>query len=149
MKVILTENIPKVGKKYEIKKVAAGFGRNFLIPKGLAHLATVKEVNRIEQEKNMYEGKIKKLHKEFLIKIEKAKKTKISISAKSNEEGHLYAGLGVEDIIAVIKKEHDIELESAWIVLERPIKEIGIHNIKIKKNPFTDDNKLAKEFIDM
>ena len=149
MEVILTANVAKVGKKYDIKKVASGFGRNFLIPKGLAKLATPEEVAKLEAEKAQYQKVLMKKHQDLLDKFTKVKDKALEIKAKASEEGHLYAGLTASDIAVAFQEKEGVEMDPTWIILEKPIKSVGSRVVKIKSNPFKQEAKDKEEFVEL
>ncbi|MFA5128380.1 MAG: 50S ribosomal protein L9 [Patescibacteria group bacterium] len=131
MKVILLKNVDKVGKVGETKEVAEGYGRNFLIPRGLARLATVGFVAKVEAQKKAAaekavneEKKIKKIAKELL-------GAEIKIAAKVGEGGKLYGSVGIEEVAVELKKK-GFEIEKNQIKMEKPIKDVGGHEIMIK-----------------
>lgn len=126
MKIILLKDVLKIGKKYETKEVADGFAVNSLIPQRLAIPATPEAVKRIAVEIAREQGE-KKVQEELLIKSLKAVDgTTITYTGKTNAKGHLFAGLHAKEIADLVgfKPEH--------IVLEKPLKEVGNHSIKIK-----------------
>lgn len=131
MKVILLKNVDKLGRSGEIKEVAEGYGRNFLIVRGLARLATAGAVSEVETrakaavEKAAHEQKkIKKLAKEL-------SGVEIKIAAKVGEGGKLYGSVGVEEIAIELKRK-DFEVDEDQIKLDKPIKDVGGHEIVVK-----------------
>lgn len=131
MKVILLKNVDKVGKAGETKEVAEGYGRNFLIPRGLARLATVGFVAKVEAQKKAAaekalneEKKIKKIAKELL-------GVEIKIAAKVGEGGKLYGSVGIEEVAVELKKK-GFEIEKNQIKMKKPIKDVGGHEIVVK-----------------
>ena len=132
MKIILLKDIPKLGKKYEVKNASDGHAVNFLIPRGLAISATPENLRRFETEKAKYDGE-KKVHEALLADNLKAlEDTVLTISGKANEKGHLFAGLHQAEIAAELAKQTRIQLDPSFIQLDHPIKEIGEHMIEVK-----------------
>lgn len=132
MKVILLQDVPKVGHKYDVKNVADGFARNVLLPNKKAVIATPAEINRIEKikaDKNQSEA----YKREGLEKLVKELNTQgLTITAKSNEEGQLFAALPVGEIVKVINQNGSVSVTDKEIVIGQPIKKVGEHTIKIK-----------------
>ncbi|MFH2136309.1 MAG: 50S ribosomal protein L9 [Patescibacteria group bacterium] len=131
MKIIFLKNVDKVGRMGETKEVAEGYARNFLIPKGLARLATVGVVSAIEAktkaaaEKVIHEGKrMKKMVKEL-------SGVEIKIAAKVGEGGKLYGSVGVEDVVRELKRK-GFEVDPGQLKLDKPIKDVGGHEIMVK-----------------
>jgi large subunit ribosomal protein L9 len=130
VKVIFLENINehKVG---DIKSIPDGYARNFLIPKGIAKLATDAEVKNIESQ-------IKKLQSEEAKKVTEAEKvaekmsqTKLTLSEEVNEDGHLYGAVTAKEISEHLKTKK-FEIDPSEIVIEEPIKELGEYEITVK-----------------
>lgn len=132
MKIILLKDVPKVGRKYELKEISDGYALNLLIPKGLAIAATKDAIKRIDLEKSRDEGE-KKVHQELLFKnLEELSGATIVMTEKANEKGHLFAGVHKLEIIPAIQKQTRIQIDPEHIVLDKPIKEIGIHQVEVK-----------------
>lgn len=132
MKVILLHDTPNIGRKYDIKNVSDGYARNFLFPKKLAQIATTQNIQAIEKQKKQYEQE-KEIQKDILEKnIEALEGLEISITEKTNEKGHLFAGIRKEEISKILKEQKHLDIPAEIIELEKPIKEIGEHKIKVK-----------------
>lgn len=132
MKVILLKDIPKVGKKFEIKDISDGHVTNFLLPKGLVSIATANAVAKIKAQKDKEDGE-RKIQADLLVKsMETLKNSKVTISGKANEKGHLFAGISKEMLIEEISKQIKLNLEPEFVVLEKPIKEVGEHKVTIQ-----------------
>ncbi|MBI2436255.1 MAG: 50S ribosomal protein L9 [Candidatus Magasanikbacteria bacterium] len=132
MKIILTKDVPGTGKKGQVLEVADGFARNFLIKKGLAEVATKDAVSKLEQQST----KLKKIAEEELQENQKLAHTldgaEIEISAKVNDEGTLYAGITPQKIVQEIKKQVGVAISFKQVVIPKPIKDTGEHEVKIK-----------------
>ncbi len=131
MKVILLQDIENLGKKYEIKKVADGYARNFLIPKGLAKKATKEALLWLETQKEI---EVKKAEEE-LKKVQDLASAidgqEIIIPAKIGEEGQLFGSITSQRISEKLK-ELGFEIKKNQIELSEPIKELGEFSLKIK-----------------
>jgi large subunit ribosomal protein L9 len=131
MKIILLKDVPKVGRKFDIKNVSDGFAVNMLIPRGLAVAATEKTIASMEslRSKDMVEQKIQE---ELLAKnMNSLNGLSVTLKEKANEKGHLFAGVTKEMIATEILKESRLNIDPAFINLEKPIKEIGQHKIAV------------------
>lgn len=136
MKIILLQDVVNVGKKYEVKNVSDGFARNFLIPRILAKMTTAQTIQEIELTKK-HGLKEKEIQQNLLEKnIESLQDLKISIKEKANEKGNLFASIDAKDISKILKKEHHFEIPAEMIELEKPIKQIGEHKIKVGDKEF-------------
>jgi len=127
MKVILLRDVPTVGRKHEVKEVADGYARNFLIARGLAQLATQGAQAEVAR------SRVNKEVQRTLLKKELSALTKggITLTREANEEGHLFAGIHAGDIAVELSQKIGIQLKSEHIVLEKPIKTIGSYTIPV------------------
>ena len=130
MKLILLQNVEGLGKEGEIKEVAVGYARNFLIPRGLAEEATDDLIAQMEKRKEK-EAKVAEADLEKTEKLaSELDGREIEIFAKVSEEGRLYAAITPAKVSAELKKiGHNIA--SGQIEIKEPIKELGEHEIKI------------------
>jgi large subunit ribosomal protein L9 len=132
MKIILTKDIANVGKRYETKDIADGYALNFLIPKGLALAATSEIVKKIELMRSREEGE-KRVHEELLLKnMSELEGVTVTMLEKANAKGHLFAGIHKAELIPEIQKQTRLQISPDFIVLEKPIKEVGEHSIEVK-----------------
>ena len=130
MKVLLIKDVPKLGKKGEIKEVKEGYGRNFLIAKGFAKLATKEVVKEWEEEqKRLEEQKVKEIEELNKLK-DRIEKLNITITKKLGNNGHLYGAVTKEDIASALK-EKNIEIDKKLIDTKN-IKSLGEHIVDIK-----------------
>lgn len=131
MKVILLQNIPKVGKKYELVDVAPGYARNFLVARGLGEVVTRTNVGRIEE---LQKRRALEAAKESA-RLEKAvaalSGAKIEFAREANEEGHLYAQITAHDVAHAIEEKVQVALPANHIHIAHQIKSVGEHKVKI------------------
>ena len=131
MKVILSQDVAGVGRKGEIKNVSDGYAGNFLLPKKLAQIATPNALVVAEKLKNQMEQD-REVQKDILEKnIKGLKDLKVQIKAKANEKGHLFSIIHPDEISKILKEQHHLDIPSKIIEIEKPIKEIGAHTIKV------------------
>lgn len=131
MKVVLLKDVPKVGRRYDIKDVADGYARNFIIKNKLGDMATPKLIAWAEHEKGRLTQE-KKIHEDLLAKnLEALKGITITLHGKANDQGHLFAGIHKEQLIPAIKEATRLDVAIDHIILEKPIKELGEHEVKI------------------
>ncbi len=131
MKVLLKENIDRLGRVGDIVEVADGYGRNYLIPYRKAVLPTEENIRQIEKEKEKMLAKLAKEKEEFEALASKLEDTSITITMKASEEGHLYGSV-TSQIISEFLMEEGLNVPSKWIQLDEPIKEIGVYNVLFK-----------------
>src|SRR3989338_385803 len=132
MRVIFLKDVPRVGKKYDIKEVNDGYAMNFLLPRGLAQNATPKAVAELEIHKK--EITIEREVQENLLNknLEEIKGKTIVIKGKANEQGHLFSAIHKKEILEAMREQHHADISEEFIVLEKPIKAIGEFEIPIK-----------------
>jgi large subunit ribosomal protein L9 len=132
MKIILLKDVKKIGRKYEIKDVADGYALNSLIPNDIAVPATSSYVKMIEAKKKQDVLLKEDFKKAFEYAITKLPEGKLHIEGKVNEKGHLFAGIHEDQIINEFKKETGVILSPEHFNLEKPLKEIGEHELDLK-----------------
>lgn len=132
MKIILLKDVPKVGRRYEIKDVSDGFALNMLLPRGLAEKATPDKIAKIEAQKSK-DLADKKIQEELLLKsLEQIKGVILRFKEKANDKGHLFKGLSKEIILEELKKQTKFNIDVDSIKLDKPIKEVGDHKVLIE-----------------
>jgi large subunit ribosomal protein L9 len=131
MKVILKEDIPKLGRMGQTVDVARGYGRNYLIPQGKAIVATSKNLKSLEHERMLIQRKAELARKEAEGLAEKISGLTLSLSRKVVEEDKLYGSVSVSDISQALQ-EAGVEIERKLIKLEEPIKSLGEFKVPIK-----------------
>ena len=132
MKVILLEDVKKLGKKDEIIEVSSGYARNFLIPNKKAIVADNVNLNKLEGKKSK-ESHIKELSLEHAKEIKKIiEKETLVIKAKKGKDDRLFGTITNSEISKELKKKYDIDIERKKITVENPIKIVGEYIITIK-----------------
>jgi large subunit ribosomal protein L9 len=131
MKVILTEDIPKLGRTGDTVEVARGYGRNYLVPQGKALLASDKNVKALEHKRRLLRGKAEMMRKEAEGLAEKIRGITISLARKVVEEGKLYGSVTVSDLLQALQ-ERGVVLERKQIKLDEPIKALGEYKVTVK-----------------
>ncbi|HYA12024.1 MAG TPA: 50S ribosomal protein L9 [Thermodesulfovibrionales bacterium] len=134
MKIILKEDIKKIGKMGQIVDVADGFARNYLVPKGLAIEANTKNIRSVEHEKKIVHERARKLKDSAQDLSSKISAMTITIKAKAGEEGKLFGSVTTMDIAEALHNE-GIEIDKKRISLEEPIKRLGSYPVNIKLHP--------------
>ncbi|MGC9110106.1 MAG: 50S ribosomal protein L9 [Caldimicrobium sp.] len=131
MQVILKKDIPKLGKAGDIIKVKDGFARNYLLPKGLAILANQKNLKALEKERRIILAKAERERKKAQSLAERLQGQTITLYRRVVEEGRLYGSVSALDIVKALE-ERGIEIDKNQVLLEEPIKSIGVYEVKIK-----------------
>ena len=131
MRVILLQDIDKVGKKYEVKEVANGYARNFLIPNGMVKLATKQALIWLETQKEIEKKRIEKELKKNQELATAIDKQEVVFAVKVGEEEQLFESITAQKISGKLK-ELGFEIKKSQIEISEPIKELGEFPIKIK-----------------
>ncbi|MFA6339006.1 MAG: 50S ribosomal protein L9 [Candidatus Paceibacterota bacterium] len=145
MKVILLKDVPKIGKKFELKNVSEGHALNFLIPKGLAENATPSALKKMDQSRKVEDEK-RKIQEALLAQnLSSVSSVVIEFKEKANEKGHLFAGVNKEEIAEELKKQTHLDIPAEYIDLEKPIKEVGEYDVEVKIGNKTGKFKVKVE----
>ena len=132
MKVILKADVRGKGKKGQMIEVAEGYARNFLMPKGLAVLATADAVNTMrlqDKAKAKADAEAKAAATEI---AEKLKGLQVKVVSKGGEGGKLFGAVTGREISAALKEQHGVDIDSKKLVLDEPIKSFGSYQVKAK-----------------
>ena len=132
MKVILKADVKGKGKKGQMIEVAEGYARNFLMPKGLAVLATADAMNTMrlqEKAKAKADAEAKAAATEI---AEKLKGLQVKVPSKGGEGGKLFGAVTGREIAAALKEQHGVDIDSKKLVLDEPIKSFGSYEVKAK-----------------
>ena len=131
MKIILKENIENIGMRGDIVEVAAGYARNYLIPRKLAIVVTPANVKMIEKEHKALKKKLAQETISYQNVIDRINQTSISFERKAGEKDVIFGSVSVTDIKEALDKL-GLEIEKRKILLEEPIKRLGNYTITIK-----------------
>lgn len=135
MKIVLLQDVKKVGKKGDIVEVSDGYGRNYLLARKLGHEATNAAINDIKL-KNAADARRKadelKEAQELGVKI---KESSVTIHIKSGEGGKIFGSVSTKEIAKSISEQLNIEIDKKKMQLDEPIKSLGTHIVKIKIHP--------------
>ncbi|MCX6764688.1 MAG: 50S ribosomal protein L9 [Candidatus Nealsonbacteria bacterium] len=130
MKVVLLKDIEKFGKKYEIKEVKEGFARNFLFPKGLAKVATKKNLKEAETKKELEDKKAEEELQKAQKEAEGIEGLEVSIAVKVGDSNQLFESVSPQKISEKLK-EMNFNVKKDQIIIREPIKELGEFKVKI------------------
>lgn len=131
MKVLLLKDVYKLGRAGDIKKVADGFGRNFLLPQGMAVLATAGALQQAEKIKSDATKKRAALNNEMSAVAQVINGMAVGFAAKAGETGKLYGSITAQDVCDAIKAKTNIEVKRQQIDMQ-PIRTLGEHKIHIR-----------------
>jgi large subunit ribosomal protein L9 len=131
MQLILKQDVPNLGKSGDLVKVKPGFGRNYLIPQGLAMVATEGNVKQVEHQKKVIAAHNAKLQKDSQAVADKLASLEVSIERQVGEENKLFGSVTSRDIAEALV-EKGVTVDHRKIHLEEPIKTIGFQTVDIK-----------------
>ncbi len=131
MEVILRKDVPKLGKAGDIVKVKDGYARNYLIPKGLAILANQKTIRALENQRKIILAKAERERKKLESLAEKLEGISITVYRKIIEEDRIFGSVSSIDIVNMLK-EQGIKVDKNQVILDEPIKKLGIFEVPIK-----------------
>ncbi len=140
MKVIFLKDVPRVGKRNDVKEISDGYAVNFLFPRGLAEPATSRAILELEKRKSEVVI-VKEIQESLLDKsLAEIKGKEIILTKKADEKGHLFSAIHKKELVEELKNKHHAEIAEEFIVLEKPIKELGEFEIPVvikgKKSSF-------------
>ena len=134
MKIILLESIGKLGKEGDVVDVAGGYARNYLIPQKKALSYSKGNLKRFEEIKRLKDIQYQHSKEEAEKLAEKLKALSVTSVVKAGENEKLYGSVTTGDIAELLKKE-GYEIDKRKIVIEEPIKKLGVYTIPIKLHP--------------
>ena len=131
MKVILLQDIARIGRRFEIKDVPTGHALNMLIPKGIAQAATPANIKRIEAQKDKINNERKESDAVFDDALQKLKDIVVTGEVNANEQGHMCQALKSAVVADAFEKE-SISITESQIIIENAIKEVGEHTLELQ-----------------
>jgi large subunit ribosomal protein L9 len=136
VKVILREDVPKLGEAGEIVSVKPGYARNYLLPQELAYEATEASVRRLEQERERAEQRSRKDFLEARRRASQLEDLALTFQARAGEESKLFGSITSADIAERLTQQGlDFEVDRKQVELDEPLKSLGVHNIVIRLHP--------------
>jgi large subunit ribosomal protein L9 len=130
IELLLIQNVDNVGRQGEVVEVRPGHANNFLLPQGLAIIATEHHKRMVEKHK----AKLKEIEKSRLSGLQaladNIAQQSITIEANANDEGHLYGSVGAPEIVAALKA-NDVTVTEDQVRLQGPLKELGLYTVKV------------------
>jgi large subunit ribosomal protein L9 len=134
VEVILRSDVDKLGRRGDVVKVAEGYGRNFLLPRGLAMAVTDANKAMIAKERKAHEARLAKEKAEFESLAQRIAGLRFVAPRKVGENDVLYGSVTSGDIGEFLRAK-GIELDKRKVLLDEPIKKLGDHEVKIKLHP--------------
>lgn len=132
MKVLLVQDVEHLGKAGDLKDVSGGFGRNYLIPKGFAVLATRGQIKQAEERLAAQRKRIDAARKDAEAVAARINGVTLTFQARVGEQGRLYGSITNVDIAERLAEQVKVEIDRRKIELDEPIKSVGTHSVSIR-----------------
>ncbi len=137
VELLLIHSVENVGKQGEVVEVRPGYAYNYLIPQGLATIASEHHKRMVDKHKTKLQQIELARQAELRKQAAELAKQSITIEANATEDGHLYGSVGAADIVAALKA-NEIHLSADQIRLEGPLKELGLYTVKVRYSSEVD-----------
>ncbi len=131
MQIILLEDVPKLGDMGAVVDVKPGYACNYLIPQGMALLASTGNVSQLRHQQRMIESRKQRLRVEAEQVLTKVDNISVTVTKKVGENDRLFGSVTNRDIAALVKAAGH-EVDSKKILIDGPLKELGIYKVRIK-----------------
>lgn len=138
MEIILLQDIEKVGEKYEIAKVKDGYGRNYLIPNGMAIIANASNRKKLDDIKANEASRLAEMLSVFQAVADQLKDKVLKIGAKAGTSGKIFGSVTNIQIASALKEQFDIEVDRKKVVLPEEVKELGTYTAILNLHPDVD-----------
>ena len=130
IELLLIQTVDHLGQQGEVVEVKAGYANNYLLPQGLATVASEHHKRMVDKHKAKLQAIEQERLKDLRTLANTVSKQSVTIEANANEEGHLYGSVGAPEIVAALKQS-DISLTTDQIRLEGVLKELGLYTVKV------------------
>jgi len=120
-----------LGHKYDVVNVSSGYAANFLLPQKLAEAATDVKVAQLEKRREAARAAEDARMADLKEKLEELKDVTLIITGKADSQGHLFKKVRAEDIVSVLKDEHNLPVARESVLLDAPLHEVGNHEVTI------------------
>lgn len=139
MKVVLLKGVEKLGKEGDVLEVKNGYARNYLIPQGIALKAIDENFKKLEELKKRKTKLIEERNKKIFALKEKIEGISVTITVEVKDDEEIYGSISEVQIFKFLKEE-GIELEKGSLLLEEPIRKLGVYNLKVRLSPEVEAN---------
>ncbi len=126
------QDVPKLGTKFQVVEVSDGYARNYLIPRGLAQPATPALLKEVEKRRQQERQKEQKELERAQVLAQKLSNIVVEIAVPAGEGGRLYHAVSAHEIAQRLKEQHGIEIDRDQVLLDEPLRSLGIHSVPIR-----------------
>jgi large subunit ribosomal protein L9 len=130
MQLVLTEDIANLGRQGDVVEVKPGYGRNYLLPNGLATVPSEHSLRLLDRYKQRVSAAREARIADLRVLAEQLQRTTVTIEANANEEGHLYGSVGAPEISRALKSQN-LNIDTEMVRLEGPIRECALYGVKM------------------
>jgi len=134
VKIILREHVDNLGSRGQIVNVATGYARNYLLPKGLAYLATPGNIKQLEQQKRVWQARDLKEQQDAEALAARLAALELEVTHKAGESGTLYGSVTATEVASLLAGA-GVEIDRRKLELGDPIKTLGEHEIRVRLHP--------------
>jgi large subunit ribosomal protein L9 len=138
VKVILRQDVPNLGQAGEVKQVAPGYFRNFLLPRGLAMEASKSQLKSLEAVQSAQAGKLEKTRERASAVAQQLQQFNLRIPVRVGEQGRLYGSVTNKDIADALADQAGVNVDRHKIDLPDPLRSIGEHSVPVKLDQGVD-----------
>jgi len=132
MKIILMEDVPALGRRGEVREVATGYARNYLLPKKLALPATPGNLQNLEHLKRQRDRAENKAREAAQAAADRIAALELAVATRASEDGRLFGSVTTTDICEALESQLHVQLDRRKLHLDEPIKTLGVHEIPIR-----------------
>ena len=141
IELLLIQSVDNLGRQGEIVEVRPGYAKNYLVPQGLATIATDHHKRMVDKHRAKLEALAQARLAKYRELADQISKLSVTIEANANEEGHLYGSVGPAEIVAALKQQ-DYTINADQVRLDGPLKELALYTVKIHLHQDVDDAEL-------
>jgi large subunit ribosomal protein L9 len=134
IELLLIHSVEHLGKQGDVVEVKRGYAANYLLPQGLATVATDHHKRMVEKHRTKLEEIARERLAGLRSLLDELVRTSVTIEANANDEGHLYGSVGAVEIARSLKQQ-DLMVTPEQIILQGPLKEVGLYTVKVKLGP--------------
>ena len=131
MQIILTQDVENLGKAGELVSVRPGYGRNYLVPRGMAVSATVRNKNRLDHEKSLIEKRVAKERATATELAGRINGMTLQFERNTGEDEKLFGSVTTRDIQEQLKRAN-VEIDHRWVQLDQPVKALGKYEVPVR-----------------
>ena len=140
MKLILTKDVPDLGTKGDVVDVADGYGRNYLVPRSFAVKATQGALRQAEAMRLAREEAVLRERADADALAQSLSGSRVVVAARASDEGKLFGSIGAANVAAAITKFTGIDVDRTIVMMDDPVKEIGLHEIPLRPHEDVEFN---------